>query len=789
MPNLSDKLTSKIITQTINLLRLSDGMFKPVLRVLNALEKELLRDLEDVTGKTAFTISRMKALFAQTRQTISTAYDKISVMNEAGLIDTVALVADQTVAMIDAAIGASVTSVGWSPQQVEAIAKNTLIDGLVSADWWAKQSASLRDKFARQMKVGQMRGETIDQLAARVRGTSANAYKDGIMQADRMQARTLVRTAVLGVSNEARLQTYLDNSEVVKGVRWLSTLDNRTTEICIALDGKQWHFPTADAQQQVIERRVADAIKANGGITVNLAGAEPHQGFAFAPSKATELKMPLSQLDAAAVRAYTAKWWNSLREDGAHIGGWKSGNDAVLDISTVQKDELDALVRAKIARQDAIYDLGSGTEIPTDVGLKKYGAQEIKAATQKAESDAIAATGRDAGTISKENSESVPESGIDSGSVSFAYADYIPVGHDKEFSPPPAHFNCRSVLVPITFSWEELAGAHGNSTAAQIADQVPEGERSSMDGQVSSKTTMQDWLNTRTDAQIDEQLGVGKAKLWREGKITLSDLTNTQNTPLTLEQLKGQWAQKPWVDHAPGAPLDTLKFYTQPDGSLTPERQALHDSIISKFFADKTPVLESERSAIVMMGGSASGKSTIVDEVLSNNVVHIDADAVKAMLPEYQTGLAAKARDTANSVHNESKVISHEILERAFAGNYNVIVDATGANADKYSVLFQRLKSEGYTTRLFAINIDVEEAIARNAARAEKTWRFVPENVLRDIYKKIPQSFSQNSKLADGFMLFDTMQQPPRLIWALTPEGEFVYDASYAKIFGYNENN
>lgn len=50
--------------------------------------------------------------------------------------------------------------------------------------------------------------------------------------------------------------------------------------------------------------------------------------------------------------------------------------------------------------------------------------------------------------------------------------------------------------------------------------------------------SMDEWLSRRTVAQQDEQLGAGKAALWRAGKISLGDLVNQRGNPASLAQLQ-----------------------------------------------------------------------------------------------------------------------------------------------------------------------------------------------------------------------------------------------------------
>lgn len=94
---------------------------------------------------------------------------------------------------------------------------------------------------------------------------------------------------------------------------------------------------------------------------------------------------------------------------------------------------------------------------------------------------------------------------------------------------PPRHFNCRSVLVPITKTWKEL-GVN-----------LPEFEpstRASDEGPISAKTTFDEFLRRKGREYQDAILGPGRADLWRRGKITLRDLVAGDGRPLTLDELR-----------------------------------------------------------------------------------------------------------------------------------------------------------------------------------------------------------------------------------------------------------
>jgi SPP1 gp7 family putative phage head morphogenesis protein len=93
---------------------------------------------------------------------------------------------------------------------------------------------------------------------------------------------------------------------------------------------------------------------------------------------------------------------------------------------------------------------------------------------------------------------------------------------------PPAHFNCRSATVPITKSWKELG---------YDIDEVDEGTRASMNGQVPADQNYDAWLRKQPAAFQDEVLGKGKADLFRGG-MSVKKFVDKSGRELSLDQLR-----------------------------------------------------------------------------------------------------------------------------------------------------------------------------------------------------------------------------------------------------------
>jgi len=143
---------------------------------------------------------------------------------------------------------------------------------------------------------------------------------------------------------------------------------------------------------------------------------------------------------------------------------------------------------------------------------------------------------------------------------SWSLPDFKPIGHDKRFPGPVAHWSCRSTQVPKTFSWAELAGKKKGGKAlgkpkltfqqafekrlaeqgfdAEEISEITANTKASMDGQVAEKTTHDEWLDRKGDSFAEQALGPSRFALWKSGKLKVQDLTDQNNRPLSVQQLE-----------------------------------------------------------------------------------------------------------------------------------------------------------------------------------------------------------------------------------------------------------
>lgn len=390
-------------TNAINILRVEAGIRKKVVKELETLEQDLVKKIAVASPSKK---GNLQLLLKDTSQTITESYKTITKNTEKDLDKLARTQIKGTKAALNGAIGVPLLRKSPTESQVNAVMRRSAIEGHSSGKWWKEQDKALRFKFEGQMRQGYLAGEDVGDLAKRIRGTKANNYKDGIMNVSKAQAETLARSSVQTVSNEARLEAIEENDDIVGEIRWLATLDSRTTKTCMALDGKRWSLP-----------------------------------------------------------------------------------------------------------------------------------------------------------------------------------EYEPVEHDKEFPGPTAHWGCRSTQVPVLPSLSELTGKKIKSLGdkefqSAVDDRLKEmgmsedqrkgavvRSRASMDGQIPKDKTYGQWLKTKPNEFQNKVLGINRANAFRSGQLEISDLTNQDNRPLTLEQL----------DIA--VTSDGQEFAIETEGVIQPQEETLQDKI------------------------------------------------------------------------------------------------------------------------------------------------------------------------------------------------------------------
>ena len=109
-----------------------------------------------------------------------------------------------------------------------------------------------QQQLARHIRQGVFSGETTQQIARQMIGRLDFAQKGNVRQIAaaggdvtklaNYQVRTIVRTSINQVQNQASQAVYAANKKVSPKYEYVATLDSRTSAICMRLDGREFEY-------------------------------------------------------------------------------------------------------------------------------------------------------------------------------------------------------------------------------------------------------------------------------------------------------------------------------------------------------------------------------------------------------------------------------------------------------------------------------------------------------------------------------------------------------------------
>lgn len=144
-------------------------------------------------------------------------------------------------------------------QMVLAIVAAQVVQGMAAGRWWQRQAQWAADSFGQQVRLGAAAREAMSATIARIMGTTTSAsafYRSptgevlrraavagGVMASTERNVRALVSMTTLKSVADMNRMMMLANPGMFEAIQHVSVLDDRTTEVCHAYDGKVFSLP------------------------------------------------------------------------------------------------------------------------------------------------------------------------------------------------------------------------------------------------------------------------------------------------------------------------------------------------------------------------------------------------------------------------------------------------------------------------------------------------------------------------------------------------------------------
>lgn len=227
---------------SIDLTHYSNGEVRRIIAILNRTDADLAARLVVALDKLpagAATLEQIDAVLASVRTLNAAAYAQVETGIASGMKDLAPLEAAwMTGFYAHATIDVDFAAV--TATQARAAAMSRPFQGRLLVEWARGIESTRMARIRDAVRIGYLAGDTTAAIVRRIIGTKALKYADGLLDTDRRSVESVVRTAVSHTASTARQAFFEENDDILGNEVWVSTLDSRTSSICMLRSGLQY---------------------------------------------------------------------------------------------------------------------------------------------------------------------------------------------------------------------------------------------------------------------------------------------------------------------------------------------------------------------------------------------------------------------------------------------------------------------------------------------------------------------------------------------------------------------
>ncbi|RZJ12062.1 MAG: hypothetical protein EOP39_04550 [Rubrivivax sp.] len=239
----NEALLDEAVHHAVDLHAYSNGVVRRLIAILNRTDARLFAQLQTVLetmDPASFTVQRLELLLQSVRGLNAEVYRQFEAAMLADLQGLASVEATYNVDLFRTVLPPQISVASITQEQVYAAALSRPMQGRLLKEWASSLEVDRATRIRDTLRMGFVEGKTTDQLIRELRGTRAKGYSDGIIEIDRRNAASVVRTAVSHTAGSARDQFNRANADLIKAEVWRATLDSRTSAPCRLRDGKQY---------------------------------------------------------------------------------------------------------------------------------------------------------------------------------------------------------------------------------------------------------------------------------------------------------------------------------------------------------------------------------------------------------------------------------------------------------------------------------------------------------------------------------------------------------------------
>jgi len=235
----NELIADRAIRHALYLERYKTQVANDILAEFNkTLEPELLAKIEKSLRTVTMSSKKLQSLFKDNGDLVRAEYLVMESKMYGQLRDFAKVESSWLIKTMQNFMPIAYDFVSPNANMLKALVTQQPMEGALVKEWFGKLARDTAFNVNRTIQNGMIEGQGIADIVRRIKGTRAAQYTDGILNTSRHNLNSVVRTATSNVSHAARDEVYAANTDVVKGVEILATLDTRTCLECMNLDGK-----------------------------------------------------------------------------------------------------------------------------------------------------------------------------------------------------------------------------------------------------------------------------------------------------------------------------------------------------------------------------------------------------------------------------------------------------------------------------------------------------------------------------------------------------------------------
>lgn len=245
MKSVNERLRDELIAHSLFSGRYSTGVARRMIKALNEFDSELtaslIAALDDVTiDVSSFTVRRLESLLSSVKAINKRAIDSAFTlltdeMREHALYET-GYYSSLLDALLPDAVLRQYPLMDITEEMLFSSVMSRPFQGKLLSEWATGLEFDRMTRINNAVRNGFLNGDSSVEIGCKIRGHASQGYKDGVLQLSRANATAIAKTAMNHLQATAREQFAEANKDIFNCKQWLSTLDNKTSHVCIVRD-------------------------------------------------------------------------------------------------------------------------------------------------------------------------------------------------------------------------------------------------------------------------------------------------------------------------------------------------------------------------------------------------------------------------------------------------------------------------------------------------------------------------------------------------------------------------